>query len=249
MDGTASGKEPLAVNATAALLTLLLALAAGSPAAGQTPGSAAFRVFQRGVPIGTVDVSVTREDGGWRVQSTGRTAGSVNLALGRFDASYDSRWYGRFMSMETAPLAARDPRAATTIVHVAMTGRTTRTDTVTAKEARWRSHSVSPDTVFLPPHVYGAFEAVAARLHAAGQRAEMPLLMPPDGEQRGIVDAWEQMQVPMRTGPPLTASRHTLTLIGPVPTSFQVWEAQGRLVRVELPRDGISVVRADVLTP
>ncbi len=249
MDGTASGIERPPVNAAATLLALVLAAALGAPVAAQTPGSAAFRVYQRGVPIGTADVSVTRDGEGWRIQSTSRVAGSVNLAIGRFEATYDSRWYGRFMSMETAPLSARDQRAATTIVHVAMAGATTRTDTVTAKEARWRSQSVSPDTVFVPPHIYGAFEAVAARLHAAGQRAEMPLLMPPDGERRGVVDAWERMAMPMRSGPPLTTSRHTLTLIGAVPTSFQVWEAEGRLVRVELPRDGISVVRTDVMAP
>jgi hypothetical protein len=194
-------------------------------------------------------VSLTREGDGWRIQSTSRVAGSVNVSLGRFDASYDSRWYGRFMSMETAPLSAPDQRAATTIVHVAMSGRTTRTDTVTATEARWRSDSVSPDTVFLPPHVYGAFEAVAARLHAAGQRAELPLLLPLDGERRAVVDGWERMEVPMRSGPPLTASRHTVSLIAAVPASFHVWEVEGRLLRVELPLDGISVVRTDVLGP
>ena len=38
MDGTASGKERLGVNAAAALLTLLLVLAVLAPAGGQTPG-------------------------------------------------------------------------------------------------------------------------------------------------------------------------------------------------------------------
>ena len=227
------------------LLIVLLGCGGGSaafaPVAAQVAGTTRYVVLRGGTPIGTMEVSLSRDQLGWRVQSTGDATGAPAVAVRQFDARYDRGWQGRALTVE------RLTRGAATVVHVAGGTGTAHTDIGTKSEARWRSHSVSPDVVFLPDHAYGAFAAVAARLHAAGQRAEIPLLFPPDGEQRAVVDAWERMTVRTRRGGPLTVNRHTLTIVGPSPWQVHVWEAAGQLVRVDLPRDQLSVVRSDVL--
>ena len=242
MDGTASGKERPGVNvARTACVAVVLLLHAGAVAA-QTAGTVSFRILQRGAVIGSAEVSLLGDADGWRVRSTSQAAGTVNVAVKQFDARYDTGWRGRFLTVERA-----GPRAST-LVHVVVGRATAHVDIVTATEARWHSHSTSPDTVFLPDHAYAAFVAVAARLRGAGARPEIPLLPAPDSERRAVVDAWERMSVRTRGGT-LSASRHTLSVIGAVPRQMHVWEAGGDLLRVDLPHDQISVIRSDLTVP
>jgi hypothetical protein len=221
------------------LATALLA-AAVATASAQTPWRASFRVLERGVSVGGVDVSLSRDGEGWRIRSTGRADGTVNVAVRQFDAVYTENWEARFLTVEW--IAARE----STIVHVAVGRATAHTDLVTEQEANWRSHSVSPDTIFLPEHAYGAFAAIAARLHASGRRREIPLLVAPEGELRALVGAAESLTVETRAGP-LRVARHTLSIVGAVPRPIHVWEPGGELVRVDVPAHRLTVVREDVV--
>lgn len=239
MDGTASGKGRSGVNAPAAAVAALAMLLGTCPVIAQTPGTASYRVLQRGTPIGTLELSVSRHAGGWRIGSTGAARGTVGVTVKQFEAQYSAEWHGRFLTVERT-----GPRSST-LMHVVVGPATAHVDIVTAKEARWHSHSTSPDTVFLPDHAYAAYAAVAARLNAGGQRAELPLLLVPDSERRAVVDAWEATTVATSSGS-LRADRHTLTIVGAAPTRFHVWEAGGDLLRVDIPHDEISVVRSDV---
>ena len=121
------------------------------------PGTASFRVYEKGALVGGVETSVERTDEGWRVRGTSRIAGSLPVSIANLDLYYDRTWGGRFMTVEM-----KVPDEA--IVHVAVVGGETRIDVVRSTEARFRSTSVSPDTIFLPDRTYGAYEAVAARL-------------------------------------------------------------------------------------
>lgn len=221
------------------ILALAMSALTCAHAAAQTTGTAAFRVLGRGEPIGMLRVAVSQEPDGWRITSTGTARGTVGVTVKQFDARYSGDWRARFLTVE------RDGPLSSTLMHVVVGPATAHVDIVTAKEARWHSHAISPDTVFLPDHAYGAFAAVAARLNAAGPRAEIPLLLVPDSERRAVVDAWEAVTVQVRSRP-VRASRHTLTMIGAVPRQVHVWEAGGDLLRVELPLDEITVVRTDV---
>jgi hypothetical protein len=239
MNGTASGKEHPGVNVTRAACFALCLLCVAGPVAAQTTGTWSYRVLERGMPIGSFELSVLREAAGWHIRSTGRTGGTIGVAIKQFEALYDRNWHARFLTVERI-----GPRAST-LVHVVVGRATAHVDIVTAREARWHSHSISPDTVFLPDHAYAAFAAVAARLRAGGQRTEVPLLFAPDSERRAIVDAWESVTLTTRNGPVRT-SRHTLSIVGPVPTLLHVWESGGNLLRVELPSQEIALIRADV---
>src|SRR5688572_14046683 len=157
------------------------------------------------------------------------------------DLYYDRSWRGRFMTLE---MKAPDDA----IVHVAVVGETTRTDIVRATEARFRSNSVSPDTIFVPERAYGAYEAVAARLAAAVPVADLPLFIPPFGETRMLIADVVDEVVTTAKGT-IAARRYSLTELRQRPTPVEVWVVDGRLLRLELPRESLAVVRSDIAGP
>ena len=212
---------------------------AAAPAAAQTPGAASFRVYEQGALVGRVEMSLQATDTGWRLQGTSRIDGSVPVDIPNLDLHYDEEWRPVFMTIEmTKPDEA--------IVHVAVAGMRTRTDLVRSTEARFRSHSISPDAVFLPDRAYGAYEWIAVRLDAGVPGRDLPIFIAPIGETRARIDEVAPSPITTTTGP-VMATRYSLTEIRQRPTPVEVWVGNGRLLRLELPRAGISVVRDDVL--
>ena len=80
-----------------------------------------------------------RTEDGWRVQGSMQTDGAIPVRIPNLDLLYDRAWRARFMTLEM-----KQPDDV--IVHVAVVGTTTRTDTVRSTQARFRSNSVSPDS-------------------------------------------------------------------------------------------------------
>jgi hypothetical protein len=185
-----------------------------------------------------MDTSVERTADGWRLRGTCRTTGAIPVTIPNLDFYYDQSWGGRFMTLE---MKAPDDA----IVHVAVVGDTTRTDIVRSSEARFRSSSVSPDTIFLPDRTYGAYEAVAARLEGAVPGSDLPLFIVPLGETRARVDEVTDQRVRTSAGA-IEARRYVLTEFRERPTPVVVWVHRGRLLRVDLPRSVVSIVRSDV---
>jgi hypothetical protein len=216
---------------------LAIALVA-APVAAQTPGPASFRVYEKGVPVGTIEMSLTRTDEGWRLQGSSRIAGQIPVNIPNLDLYYDRSWSGRFMTMDM-----KAPDEA--VVHVAVVGTTTRTDVVRATAARSQSHSVSPDTIFLPDRAYGAYEAVATRLSSLPAGIDLPLFVAPLGETRGQIEAVVTERV-MTTRGAITVKHYSVTEIRERPTRVEIWVDRGRLLKLELPRAAIIVVRSDV---
>jgi len=207
------------------------------PAFPQTPGKASFVVYEKNQRIGTLETTVSRSADGWRIQGSTRTTGSVPVTIVNLDLLYSPTWFGRFMTME---MKAPDD----VIVHVAVVRATAQTDVVRATEARFQSHSVSPNTILLPERAYGAYEAVAARL-AISADGDLPLFVPPIGETRATVDAIASEAVQTTTGS-IRATHYTVTEIRERPTRVDLWADRGRLLRLDLPRAQISIVRADI---
>jgi hypothetical protein len=218
---------------------LLLTLLFTAAVAAQTPGRAAFQVYEKGVLVGSIEMTLTKSASGWRLQGSSRMTGSVPVTIPNLDLHYDAKWGGQFMTLE---MKAPD----NAIVHVAVTGTTTRTDVVRATEARFQSSSVSPDTIFVPDRAYGAYEAVAARLAGAVEGDDLPLFIAPVGETRALVDQVATEQVRTTRGV-LTVKRYRVIELRDRPTTVEVWVDRGRLLRFDRPRSGISVVREDVV--
>jgi hypothetical protein len=220
----------------AALALILFAAADGTA---QTTGAASFGVYEKGALVGTVEMTLDATEDGWRLHGRSRVAGAIPVDIPNLDLHYDKAWGGRFMTLE---MKAPDDA----IVHIAVVGTVTRTDVVRSTEARFRSHSVSPDTIFLADRAYGAYEAVAIRLNGLPAGADLPLFVAPIGETRGQVDAVTTERVMTDNGP-IMARHYSLTEIRERPTRVEIWVDRGRLLRVDFPRAAISVVRSDVL--
>lgn len=207
-----------------------------SSAWAQTTGTASFVVYEKSQRIGTVETNVSRFNDGWRVQGTMETNGSVPIRIVNLDLVYDRQWFGRWMTMEM-----KQPDDV--IVHVAVGRTTAQVDVVRSREAGFRSHSSSPNTILLPERAYGAYEAVAARL--AGGATDLPLFVAPTGETRALVDSVATEQVQTTRGS-VSARHFVLTEVGRRPARVDVWVEGGRLLRLDVPQLQISVIRSDV---
>jgi hypothetical protein len=146
----------------------------------------------------------------------------------------------------TMELVAKDDRA---VVHVAfgLSDGTTRTDVVRPNNATWGSNKVSADAIPLPDLVFGAYEALAARLASAAPGDELRIFIAPRFETTMSVDGVVDEEVPASSGT-LATRRWRVTLRRPdAPAQMEIWVAGGRMVRLDIPKDGVSVVRQDVL--
>jgi hypothetical protein len=212
-------------------------LVLGASTSAQSGGETVFRIFSRGREIGAQTVTLERTDSGWHVTSSGEMKEPFQLQLKQFDILYDASWRPRIMTME---IASVDDRA---VVHVAfgLSDGSTRTDVVRDGTAQWGANKVSPDTIPMPDFVFGAFEALAARLATASPGTELRAFVVPRLD--GVTDD----MMPTTAGT-LDTKRWRMRLARPEGDSpLEAWIAGGRLVRLDLARDGMSVVRSDVI--
>jgi hypothetical protein len=132
------------------------------------------------------------------------------------------------------------------IVHVAMVGSVTRTDIVVPnKEVFFGANDVPRDTTFLPDYVFGAWEALAARLQTATPGTEISVFAVPEREVKATLDRRDAatLQTPAGFQP---ATRWRITLQRDTPVVWEMWVDGGRLLRLDLPDEGLSIVRADI---
>jgi hypothetical protein len=221
-------------------IAAVLTIATPVKLTGQVPEHATFRVVEDGAAIGSATISVSRADEGWRVESTSHAAGSIGLDVRRVDITYDPEWGTRFLSMEIAW------RQETRVVHVATQGLRARTDIVVPdREVTFRTHFISPGTIALPDDVFGAYQALAARVEALAPGDDIPLLLTPGSEVHASVDATRDEE--LRTTSGSIRVRHvTLLMIRDVSTPIEIWVSKGALLKVELPLDRLSVIRSDI---
>jgi hypothetical protein len=224
-------------------LVAALALAWGLAAAdawAQSQDTVTFYVSQRGRSIGSADVTVARSADGWRVTSRGETDGPFQLSVRYFDAQYDPDWRPMSLTME---LVSPGEHA---IVHVAMAGGVTRTDIVVPnKEVFFGANDVPLDTIFLPDYVFGAWEALAGRLQTAAPGNEISVFAVPEREVKATLDRRDAatLQTPAGFRP---AARWRITVLRETPVVWEMWVDGGRLLRLDLPGEGLSVVRSDI---
>ena len=132
------------------------------------------------------------------------------------------------------------------IVHVAIAGAVTRTDIVIPnKEVFFGANDVPHDTLFLPDYVFGAWEALAGRLQTAAVGNEISVFAVPEREVKATVDRRDAatLQTPAGFQP---ATRWRLTVQRDTPAVWELWVDGGRLLRLDLPGEGLSIVRADL---
>ncbi|HTM26391.1 MAG TPA: alpha/beta fold hydrolase [Vicinamibacterales bacterium] len=224
-------------------LAAVLAACAGVAAAQQAqpaPGDSAFSIYLRSNPIGREQVKVSRTDAGWVIVSTGNIGAPVDVAINRFEMKYSGDWQPLEMKLDArvqnAPIAVATSFGMTSAINeITQNGRTVaKTDQTSAR------------TIVMPNNVFGAYEALAARIFGSAVNAELPVYIAPQGEIKVLVRAVADQ---MLTGPAgsIPTRRFDLSFQNPSTpvNAVMIVDNQLRLVRLEIPEIGLVVVRDD----
>jgi hypothetical protein len=226
-------------------LALAAALRVAAPAAAQTaelpaPGDASFSIYLKGNQIGREQVNVARGPSGWIITSSGRTEAPLDFTVARFEMKYSPDWQPLELSLEarlrTALASVKTSFALTTAIN-----EITQNNKTVAKEDQ-----ISAKTIVIPNNVFGAYEALAARLAGVQADAELPIYVVPQGEVKVKVRAVTEQAL---TGPSgsIRTRRYDITINNPDRpiAAFVIVDDRSRLVRYELPDAGLLVVRDD----
>ena len=226
----------LALAAAALLATRPAAQAPELPAT----GDAAFAILLQGVQIGREQVTVARGPSGWIITSSGRSEAPLDFTIARFEAKYAPDWQPLELTLEarlrTAVATVRTSFALTTAIN-----EVTQNSKTVSKEDQ-----ISARTIVLPNNVFGAYEALAARLRDATPGTELPIYVVPQGEVKLRVRAISD-QTLTGAGRGIQTRRYDVTFANsdrPI-DAVVVTDERSRLVRFELPALGLMVVRED----
>ena len=225
---------------------LLLALLGGNPVHGQeqpapAPGEAVFTIFVRSVPVGVERVGVTHTDEGWRIESIGQIGPPVDLNIRAFRIDYDREWRPVRLDIDGARNADQYT-VSTTFADGSATS-----EIQQGEELASATHAVTPDAVVLPDFFFGAYEALAARLHAIGEGESIPVYVAPRAEITASVRG-------VRRQPIQTGQMQLSALIYRTEMHYDtqrleadVWvDANHRLLRVNFPLLQLDVARQDM---
>ena len=215
----------------------------GAYATGQADqtGPAVFTVFLRGQRIGTEDVTVTRSPAGWSISATGRTSAPLSISFEKFLARYGGDWQTQSLEI------SGQMRGQSLVLNTEFKAGTATSDVVQLGQQARISHRVSADTVALPNNFYGAYEALALRLHTAQVGATIPIYVAPQAEVVASVDKITPRRMETSAAH-FELRQFDVTFRNPNgPLSVEIWvDARGRLARISIPVASLAVVRDDL---
>jgi pimeloyl-ACP methyl ester carboxylesterase len=221
------------------IAALLVAAVAGDVAA-QSTVSHTFRVFVRGNDTGIEEVTVLESSDGWTLRGSGRLGAPVSLSMDFWEARYDRAWKPIELTINLTESAKK------WTVHTTFNGTTASSDITQEGQIQRRTSTVAADTVVLPNLIFGAYEALAARLAAEKVGSQLEVFIAPQNALPAIVHRVtdETIKTPART---IAARRWTLHMGGASPKlEMDVWTEGSRLLRIDIPTQMLTVLRDDI---
>jgi len=223
------------------IVVAALVVAAGvHDAAAQAAASRTFRVFVRGVDTGIEEVTVTESADGWTLRGSGKLRAPVNIAMDFWEARYDPAWKPIELTINLTE------SAKLWTVHTTFSGTIASSDISQAGQVQRRSSTVAADTVVLPNLIFGAYEALAARLATQKVGAQLEVFIAPQDALPATIQnvTDETIKVAGRT---IAARRWTLHMGGASPKlEMDVWTEGSRLLRLDIPTQMLTVMRDDI---
>lgn len=226
---------------------LALTIGAAAPRAQQPPGdvtgSATFLVLIGGTRVGTETTTLTRNGTGWLLASAGRLVPPFDLVTNRFEMSYTADWQPERLTIDGmlrgVPMILTSSFGLTTVISEMTQG----------VQHGSSTQQVSPRAVVLPSNIFGAYEALAARMAATTIGSRIPLYIAPTSETSALVNSASEKHINIgdRT---LDLRAYQLTIAGSsgsIPAEIWV-DTRGRLARLALPASGTIVIRDDLST-
>jgi pimeloyl-ACP methyl ester carboxylesterase len=232
-------KSPRHFTCVAALA--IAASAAGVQiAAAQTTASHTFRVFVRGVDMGIEEVTVMESVDGWTLRGSGKLRAPVNLAMDYWEARYDRAWKPIELTINLTESAKQ------WTVRTTFQGTTASSDITQDGQTQRRTSAVATDTIVLPNLIFGAYEALAARLASEKVGSQLQVFIAPQDALSATIHnvTDETIKLPGRI---ISARRWTLHLGGgAAKLEMDVWTEGSRLLRVDIPTQMLTVLRDDI---
>ena len=206
------------------------------------PTTTGYTVFVRGTAIGREDVTVTQDATGLTISATGRLAAPLNIVTRRAEVKYRPDRTPEYLVID-ASIQGGDTSF-----------RTNFSDTTALSEGIVRGQKISHTDVgalrpfVLPSIFFASYEALARRLTMADigseQRAFLAPQLPEASFRLNNVTT-ERMQVGTTT---FDVRLYTVTF-GTAPATLVVnlyADAQGTMLRLNVPAQGIDVLRDDL---
>ncbi|MEO5740438.1 MAG: alpha/beta fold hydrolase [Vicinamibacterales bacterium] len=206
----------------------------------QTSAAHTFRVFVRGADAGIEEVTVLESPDGWTLRGSGKLRGPINLAMDFWEARYDRAWKPIELTINLTESTKR------WTVHTTFKGTTASSDITQEGQVQRRTSTVAADTVVLPNLIFGAYEALAARLSTEKVGSQIQVFIAPQDALPALVHnvTNETIKVPGRV---IAARRWTLHLGGgSAKLEMDVWTEGSRLLRVDIPTQMLTVLRDDI---
>lgn len=218
--------------------------APAQPEAEPAHRDATFRVFLAGRAVGSQTVLVDVSDTEWRVRTTGQLTPPLAFLLRSADIRYDRQWHPLGFTLD-ATIKDQPLRVTTTFAN----GKA-ESEIVQAGQATRKSDDVSPTTIVLPNNIYGAFEAVIARLGGAPQPGlRLPIYVAPQTETTMTLESSEAERV-TSSGRTFQSRHYVLSVANQTgPIKMEVWaDDRGHLMRLRIPAVTLEVTRDDIAT-
>jgi pimeloyl-ACP methyl ester carboxylesterase len=224
-----------------AAFTITGVLEAGQSGQADQNGSAAFTVFLRGQRIGSEQVSVNRSPAGWLISATGRTGAPLSISFDKFLARYGPEWQAQSLEI------SGQMRSQGLVLNTEFKAGTATSDVVQSGQQARVTHTVSANTVALPNNFYGAYEALALRLHTAQVGATIPIYVAPQAEVMASVTRITPRRMEA-SGARFELRQFDVSFQNPNgPLLVEVWvDTRGRLARISIPVASLAVVRDDL---
>lgn len=225
-----------------ALFGIILAVAAASPAAGQeATGTAVFRVFLRGSPVGTQEATVRSTSEGWEITGKGRLGAPLNLTTRLLTMRYTRDW--RPISLHIDAVAGGAALLLeTTFADGVASSEITRAGATTRKQDQ-----VSPSTIVLPSLFFTSYEALALQLASIPVGSQVRTYVVPESEvvMKHTARSSRKVETASRV---IDVRTHSVTFLnagGSLEAIIWTDEA-GRLLKLEVASQHLSVLREDV---
>jgi pimeloyl-ACP methyl ester carboxylesterase len=218
-----------------------LILLAVTDVSAQVSAANTFRVFVRGAESGIEEVTLFELPQGWTLRGSVKMRAPISAAIDYWEARYDRNWRPLELTINVTEDSVRRT------LHSTFNGAIASIDVSQNDQIERRTVTVAPDAVVLPGLVFGAYEALAARLSNSQRGASFPALIAENTVTITVNNVTpETIQVPGRT---ISARRWTLHLGGDgskVNMNLEVWTEASRLLRIDMPSRMLSVLRDDI---
>jgi pimeloyl-ACP methyl ester carboxylesterase len=213
----------------------------GSPSPPRTERS--YTVFLRARAVGQETVSLSAAGDGWLIRGTSRLEAPLDVTTRTAEIHYDQQWRPTRLVLDGVS-RGQEISIRTTFANGQATS-----EVLIDGRASSKTDAVAADTLVLPNAFLGSYAALAKRLVGQKLGAAFRAYIAPQGEVPMHVDGvfTERIETAKEN---IAATRYSVVISNPAPGSvipLSVWtDAEGTLLRMSIPAQGLDVAREDV---